>query len=82
MNDNRMTPESKAARGREALDALKADDRLLLTAADIAPVLGVDPQSIRLQVAADASALGFPCIRVGGRTMFPRVSFIRTITGE
>lgn len=74
--------KSKAERMASALEALKHDQRPLLNAADIAPVLGVDAHSIRLQADADASALGFPCIRIGNRTMFPRVSFIRMITGE
>lgn len=82
MNYTEAYEKSKAERMTAALEALKHDTRPLVNAADIAPVLGVDAHSIRLQADADASALGFPCIRVGNRTMFPRVSFIRTITGE
>ena len=49
----------------------------MLQPTDIAEFIGCDPQSIRVQAKADASALGFPVIRVGSRTLIPREGFVR-----
>ena len=66
----------------EALKALEVDDRMLLLASDIAPVLGVDPNSIRKQADVEPGALGFPVIRIGSKTLIPRVPFLVYITGK
>lgn len=49
----------------------------MLQPADIAEFIGCDPQSIRVQAKADASALGFPVIRIGSRCLFPTEGFVR-----
>lgn len=66
----------------DKLAALIRDDRDLLLATDIAPVLGVDANSIRRQADAEPQALGFPVIRVGSKTLIPRRPFLRFIIGE
>lgn len=66
----------------DRLNALIQDDRDLLFASDIAPVLGVDANSIRRQADAEPAALGFPVIRVGSKTLIPRRPFIQYILGK
>lgn len=66
----------------KALMALIQDDRDLLFAADIAPILGVDANSIRRQADAEPGALGFPVIRIGAKTLIPRRPFIQYILGK
>ena len=66
----------------DKLAALIRDDRDLLLATDIAPVLGVDANSIRRQADAEPGALGFPVIRVGAKTLIPRRPFIQYILGK
>ena len=52
------------------------DTRDFLTSADVAPLLGRDPQSLRSQAQADQSKLGFPVIIVGSRVLIPRKAFL------
>ena len=49
----------------------------MLGPADVAEFIGCDPQSSRVQAKADASALGFPVIRIGSRTLIPREGFVQ-----
>lgn len=66
----------------EKMAALIHDERDLLLPSDIAPVLGVNPNSIRLQADVEPAALGFPVIRIGARTLIPRRPFIQFIMGR
>lgn len=60
-----------------SLDEIKRSDKIFLTPADVAPVIGCDPHYIRI-VARDApEKLGFPVTRIGTRTKIPRVPFLR-----
>lgn len=61
------------------LDEIRASDKAVLTPAEIAPVLGVNPQSIRV---ADPVDLGFPVIKLGTRTLIPRVPFLAVMEGS
>jgi hypothetical protein len=61
------------------LDEIRASDKAVLTPAEVAPVLGVNPQSIR---AADPVDLGFPVIKLGTRTLIPRVPFLAVMEGS
>jgi hypothetical protein len=61
------------------LDEIRDSKKDVLTPADIAPVLGVNPQSIR---AADPVDLGFPVIKLGTRTLIPRVPFLTVMEGS
>jgi hypothetical protein len=64
------------------LEDLMADTRILVDAADVAPILGVNPQSIRGQAHLDPAFLGFRVIVIGDRTLIPRKPFIEYITGQ
>lgn len=62
------------------LDEIKASDKVLLTAADVAEVLGVDAHGIRIMAHDQPDKLGFPVAVVGrgGRGVrIPRVPFLR-----
>lgn len=53
-----------------------------LTPADIAPILGVNPQSIRTQAQKDVRQLGFPASVIGNRVLIPKEGFLKWIGGE
>lgn len=63
------------------LTELKQTDALLVNVGDIADILGCDPQSIRCQVKANPSVLGFPVTVIGSRVKIPRIPFINFIEG-
>lgn len=63
------------------LSDLEKLDCDFLTAAQIAPVIGIDPQDLRGQAHADASKLGFPVIVTGCRVRIPREGFINFCKG-
>ncbi|MGN0776724.1 MAG: hypothetical protein ACI4MM_08635 [Candidatus Ventricola sp.] len=65
----------------EALEALKTLDKLMITPAEAAPVIGCDPHYIRLMARSDPEKLGFPVTVVGTRTKIPRIPFIRFVEG-
>lgn len=64
------------------LEELKKDPRVLVDAADVAKILGVNAQSIRGQAHLDPAFLGFRVIVIGDRTLIPRKPFIAFIEGE
>ena len=64
------------------LEELIADKRILVDADDVAPILHVNPQSIRGQAHLDPKFLGFRVIVIGDRTLIPRKPFIEFITGQ
>lgn len=51
-------------------------DKIMLTAADVAPLLGFDANSIRLQAREDPSLLGFPVVVAGTRVQIPKEGFL------
>ncbi len=61
----------------KTLEEIESCGRPMLRVAEIAEFIGCDPQSIRVQARADASALGFPVIQVGTRVLIPREGFVR-----
>ena len=61
------------------LRALTVD---ILTPAQVAQVLGTDPNTLRWQAREDPAALGFPVIVARSRVKIPRLPFIRFMTGE
>ena len=63
------------------LDEIRASTKAVLTAADVAPVLGCDPQAIRLTARRNPEWLGFPVVCVGSRVKIPREPFLRHWTG-
>ena len=58
---------------------IKALDKEMLTAVDIAPIIGADPHLIRHQAHEKPEALGFPVIVVKSRVKIPRIPFLRFI---
>lgn len=64
------------------LDEIKASDKVMLNAADVAEVLHTDAHSIRLAAHDDPGRLGFPtivCGRGGRRVKIPRIPFLDAI---
>lgn len=59
------------------LDELREYPKEYLTPAQVAPVLGCDPQDIRVQARTAPERLGFPVIIIKSRTKIPRVPFLR-----
>ena len=64
------------------IEQMMESRQLLLNPADIAEVLGVDAQDLRVQARNDPAALGFPVTRVGRRTLIPRIPFLRHLGME
>ena len=64
------------------LDEIRGSDKLLLTPADVAPVLGCDPHSIRIQAQKDPDKLGFNVTVIGTRTLIPRLPFLQFLTQQ
>lgn len=66
--------------GQTLIEALRESAKPFFTAAEIAPILGSDPQAIRL--AAREGTLGIPAVCVGSRVKFPREAFLRLMDGR
>lgn len=64
---------------QQALQAIIDCDKLFLTPADVAPVLGSDPQTIRLCARHRPELLGFSFTFSGNRMKIPKRSFLRHI---
>ena len=54
----------------------------VLNPQQIAPILGKNPQQIRLQAAECPEMLGFNVIRIGKTTLIPKQAFIAFMKGE
>lgn len=61
------------------LTEIRNTTKEMLTPADVAPILGCDPQNIRLQARDCPEKLGFPVVRVGSRTKIPKQAFLKFI---
>lgn len=61
------------------LSEIRSSDKLFLTPADIADVLGSNPQTVRVAARDNPEMLGFPVTRVGKMTRIPRIPFLRFI---
>lgn len=64
------------------LSEIKQSDKAVLIPADVAEVLGCDPNNIRLAAHQRPELLGFPVIVVGSRVKIPRVPFLKYVCGE
>ena len=64
------------------LSDLENIDRDWLTAAQIAPILGTDPNLIRWQAHNGPGKLGFPVIVIGSRVKIPKLPFLNFMRGE
>lgn len=54
-------------------------DEVFLTPAEVAPVLGSDPQTIRVAAQSRPELLGFPVTVIGNRVKIPRIPFLRFV---
>jgi len=61
------------------IEDIKSLDREMLIAAEVAPILGTDPNLIRHQAHKNPEALGFPVIVMKSRVKIPRIPFLRFI---
>lgn len=61
------------------IEEMKQSTKVFVSSADIAPILGCDPQCLRHQAKKDPYMLGFPIVQVGSRIRIPRVPFLRFI---
>ena len=64
---------------QEAIQAIVNSDKVFLTPADVAPILGMDPHSIRLIARQRPELRKFEFILSGNRTKIPRIPFLRYI---
>lgn len=64
------------------LEEIRASDKPFLTPAEVAPVLGAHPQSIRVAAKEAPELLGFPVTVIGAITKIPRKPFLRFLGEE
>ena len=64
------------------LNEIKALDREFLVPAEVASILGVDPQAVRVTARECPERLGFKVAVFGTRVKIPRVGFIRWMEGK
>lgn len=58
------------------LEEIRATDKPMLTAADIADLMGSDPQTIRLSAQQRPDLVRYPFTFVGNRMKIPRTGFL------
>ena len=63
------------------LTEIRESTKAFLTPAEIAEVLGCDPQDIRVAARQSPERLGFPVTLIGSRTKIPRVPFLKYVEG-
>lgn len=63
------------------LNELRDYPKEFLTPAQIAPILGCDPQDIRVAARLRPDLLGFSVSVIGTRVKVPRLAFIRWMEG-
>lgn len=61
------------------LEEIKQSDAVFLTPADVAPVIGCDPNFIRRAAHDRPELIGFPVCVIGTRTRIPRKPFLQFI---
>lgn len=64
------------------LDKLRQKQEEFLTVAEIAPILGANPQSIRSQAQCNPQMLGFPVCVIGKRIRIPKTAFLNWLGKE
>lgn len=63
------------------MNEIRETDKAMLTPADIADVLGSDPQTIRLMARQRPELVKFPYTFIGTRMKIPTAGFIRWYEG-
>lgn len=64
------------------LKEIRVLDREFLTPAEVAKVLGCDPQDIRVAAKVHPERLGFNVALIGSRVKIPRRAFLNWIEGR
>lgn len=59
------------------IEDIRASTAPMLRPADVAPIIGCDPQWVRDTARSNPEALGFPAIVIGSRVKIPRIPFLR-----
>lgn len=59
------------------LEEIKTSEKLFLTPAEVAPVLGSDPHTVRCTARQRPELLGFQFTFAGSRMKIPRIPFLR-----
>ena len=59
------------------LEEMKRSDKLFLTPADVAPVMGSNPHTVRCTARQRPELLGFEFTFSGNRMKIPRIPFLR-----
>lgn len=67
---------------RKSIQDIIALDRDYLTPAEIAGVLGSDPQTIRVTARTAPERVGFPFTFTGNRMKIPRIPFLNFMEGR
>ena len=60
---------------------IRATDKPMLTPADIADLMGSDPQTIRISARQKPELVKFPYTFVGNRMKIPRIGFLNWMEG-
>lgn len=71
-----MDMKTSIEKRAQLLTMIVTSEKELLTPADVAPVLGCDPQDIRVTAKQAPERLGFPVTVIGTRVKIPRRAFL------
>lgn len=64
------------------LQEIKNSEKNMLLPSEVAPILGCNAHSIRVQARQYPELLGFPVVVIGNRTLIPRKPFLRFMGEE
>lgn len=64
------------------LDEIRNSTKEVLTPGEVAPVLGCDPQDIRVAARVHPERLGFNIALIGSRVKIPRRAFLNWLEGR
>ena len=59
------------------IEEIRASDKPMIRPADVAPIIGCDPQWVRDTARENPEALGFTALVVGTRVKIPRIPFLK-----
>ena len=66
----------------ELLKQIETMEKTILIPSQVAPILGTDPQTVRMMARQMPERLGFPVIVMKSRVKIPRLPFIKFIKGS
>lgn len=82
MGDQKHLGNDMPAKEQLSIADLERMDNPIITAAQAAPFVSMDPNTIRRQARRDPTRLGFQVIVAGNRVKIPRLPFIQFIKGK